>query len=125
MVWANLAMCPRKKHVTLHPLQTVGLAAGRWCPYGVGGDQPMDQRFEEAGQLVFDFAPLVRDIEISVPGPRMRVASDQPDALIAATLCENSDRRQCPAHHLWCAQSHPSQQPVKAGSRSSPAFRST
>ena len=80
---------PAQETLILHPLQTVGLAAGRWCPYGVGGDQPMDQRFEEAGQLVFDSAPLARDIEIfGFPNLALRVASDRPDALIAATLCE-------------------------------------
>jgi hypothetical protein len=80
---------PAQDTLTLHPLQTVGLAAGRWCPYGISGDQPMDQRFEEAGQLVFDSAPLARDIEIfGFPSLALRVAADRPDALIAATLCE-------------------------------------
>ena len=80
---------PAQKTLTLHPLQTVGLAAGRWCPYGVSGDQPMDQRFEEAGQLVFDSAPLARDVEIfGFPSLALRIASDRPDGLVAATLCE-------------------------------------
>ena len=80
---------PAQETVTLHPLQTVGLAAGRWCPYGLSGDQPMDQRFEEAGQLIFDSAPLVHDIEIfGFPSLALQVVSDRPDALIAATLCE-------------------------------------
>ncbi|MGH6874372.1 MAG: CocE/NonD family hydrolase, partial [Aestuariivirgaceae bacterium] len=80
---------PAQGKLVLHPLQTVGLAAGRWCPYGVTGDQPMDQRFEEGGQLVFDSEPLERDVEIfGFPCLALQVVADRPDALIAATLCE-------------------------------------
>jgi hypothetical protein len=80
---------PAQETLILHPLQTVGLAAGRWCPYGISGDQPMDQRFEECGQLIFDSEPLACDIEIfGFPCLALQVVSDRPDALIAATLCE-------------------------------------
>jgi putative CocE/NonD family hydrolase len=80
---------PAQETLILHPLQTVGLAAGRWCPYGISGDQPMDQRFEEGGQLIFDSEPLAHDIEIfGFPSLALQVVSDRPDALIAATLCE-------------------------------------
>jgi putative CocE/NonD family hydrolase len=80
---------PVQAKLTLHPLQTVGLAAGRWCPYGVTPDQPMDQRFEEGGQLVFDSERLENDVEIlGFPSLALQLVSDQPDALIAATLCE-------------------------------------
>jgi hypothetical protein len=73
----------------LHPRQTVGLAAGRWCPYGVTPDQPQDQRLEEGGQLLFDSQPLERDIEIlGFPMLDLKLSADQPQALIAATLCE-------------------------------------
>ncbi len=45
----------------------VGIAAGEWCPYGLGGvgdDLPMDQRLDDAGSLVFDGAPLAEALEI-------------------------------------------------------------
>jgi hypothetical protein len=73
----------------IHPWQTVGLAAGRWCPYGAASDQPRDQREEAGGQLLFDSGLLEEDIEIAgFPTLHLTVASDQPQALIAATLCE-------------------------------------
>jgi putative CocE/NonD family hydrolase len=80
---------PSQGTVTLHPWQTVGLAAGKWCSYGVIPDQPMDQRVEEGGQLLFDSEPLNRDLEIfGFPVLDLKVTADQPDALIVATLCE-------------------------------------
>jgi uncharacterized protein len=75
--------------VPVDPWQTVGLAAGRWCPYGMTPDQPRDQREEAGGQLVFDSEPLQEDIEIAgFPALELTVASREPQALIAATLCE-------------------------------------
>jgi putative CocE/NonD family hydrolase len=74
---------------TIHPWQTVGLAAGRWCPYGLTPDQPRDQRAEESGQLVFDSAPLSSDMEVlGFPTLDLELSSDQTNALLAATLCE-------------------------------------
>jgi putative CocE/NonD family hydrolase len=80
---------PSMTSLMLRPWQTVGLAAGRWCPYGVTPDQAKDQREEEGGQLVFDSEPLTEDVEIfGFPVLELRIASDRPNALIAATLCE-------------------------------------
>jgi putative CocE/NonD family hydrolase len=74
---------------TVHPLQTVGLAAGKWCSYGIIPDQPRDQRVEEGGQLLFDSEALDGDVEIfGFPIVDLVVSSDQPDALVAVTLCE-------------------------------------
>jgi len=75
--------------VEIHPWQTVGLAAGRWCPYGAIPDQPRDQREEEGGQVLFDSEPLSADVEIAgFPKLDLGLASDRPNALVAATLCE-------------------------------------
>ncbi|MBL8893198.1 MAG: CocE/NonD family hydrolase, partial [Rhizobiales bacterium] len=69
--------------------QTTGVAAGKWCPYGMFPDQPLDQRHEEGGQLIFDSAPLKDDIEIlGAPSVELAVSVDKPDALLAVTLCE-------------------------------------
>ncbi len=69
--------------------QTTGIAAGKWCPYGMFPDQPLDQRREEGGQLVFDSAPLNDDVEfLGAPVVELSVSVDRPDALLAATLCE-------------------------------------
>lgn len=69
--------------------QTVGLAAGKWCPYGLIPDESLDQRQEAGGQLVFDTDPLSGDLEIlGAPVLTLALASDRPNALVAATLCE-------------------------------------
>jgi uncharacterized protein len=85
----NVGDRPSQATATLHPWQTVGLAAGKWCSYGIIPDQPRDQRAEEGGQLLFDSEPLDSDLEIfGFPVLDLRITSDQPNALIAATLCE-------------------------------------
>ncbi|MGY9049885.1 MAG: CocE/NonD family hydrolase, partial [Rhodobacterales bacterium] len=43
----------------------VGGQAGKWCSYAHPGDQPGDQRREDAGSLVFDTAPLKADMNIA------------------------------------------------------------
>jgi putative CocE/NonD family hydrolase len=80
---------PQTEAVQIHPWQTVGLAAGRWCPYGAIPDLPRDQREEEGGQVLFDSRPLVEDLEIAgFPRLDLTLSSDRPNAIIAATLCE-------------------------------------
>jgi uncharacterized protein len=74
---------------TISSPQTTGLAAGKWCPYGVWADQPLDQRQEMGGQLVFDSAPLDEALDVlGAPVLSLEVSSDKPNALIVATLCE-------------------------------------
>ena len=69
--------------------QTVGMAAGKWCPYGLDPDQPGDQRAEAGGSLVFDSAPLKRPLEFAgAPILHLDVAADKPSAQVAVTLCE-------------------------------------
>ncbi|MBI3674840.1 MAG: CocE/NonD family hydrolase [Rhizobiales bacterium] len=75
--------------LTVASPQTTGLAAGKWCPYGVWADQPLDQRQEMAGQLVFDSDVLMEDFEVlGAPLASLTVASDRPNAMIAVTLSE-------------------------------------
>jgi hypothetical protein len=67
----------------------VGVAAGKWCPYGLDPDQPGDQRIEAGGSLVFDSKPLRRALEIAgAPVLHLDVAADRPAALVAVTLSE-------------------------------------
>jgi len=69
--------------------QTVGLAAGKWCAYGLVPDQPGDQRQEAGGSLVFDSPVLEEDVDLlGFPELELEVASDRPDALVAVTLSE-------------------------------------
>ncbi len=69
--------------------QTVGLAAGKWCPYGLEADEPGDQREEAGGSLVFDTAPMAHAVDLlGAPVLHLDVAADRPNAFIAATLSE-------------------------------------
>ena len=78
-----------KDVLTISSPQTTGLAAGKWCPYGTWADQPLDQRQEMAGQLVFDSGPLDAAFDVlGAPILSLDVASDKANALIVATLCE-------------------------------------
>ena len=69
--------------------ETVGVAAGDWCSFGVDGDRPTDQREDDAGSLVFDSEPLDAPIEIlGAPAVVLDVAADRPRALVAVRLNE-------------------------------------
>jgi len=75
--------------LTISSPQTTGLAGGKWCPYGVWADQPLDQRQEMGGQLIFDSGPLDAALDVlGAPILSLDVASDKPNAFIVATLCE-------------------------------------
>lgn len=75
--------------VSVSSPQMTGMAAGKWCAYGLWADQPLDQRREMGGQVVFDTAPLDADADVlGTPELTLAIASDRPNALLAATLCE-------------------------------------
>jgi hypothetical protein len=75
--------------LTIASPQTVGLAAGKWSPYGLDADQAGDQREEAGGSLVFDTDALDEPLEIlGAPVLHLDVASDRPNAFVAATLSE-------------------------------------
>ena len=70
--------------------ETVGVAAGNWCPYGLGGsspDLPLDQREDDAVSLVFDGEPLKERFEIlGAPEVVLDVAVDRPQAMVVVRL---------------------------------------
>ena len=69
--------------------QTVGLAAGSWCPYGKPGDLALDQRLEEGGSLCFETGPLDEPLEIAgAPMLELTFTSDRPVALAAVRLSD-------------------------------------
>jgi putative CocE/NonD family hydrolase len=67
----------------------VGMAGGKWCSYAHPGDQPSDQRRDDAGSLVFETAPLDADLHI-VGDARLRLTCrvDRPVAQLAARLVD-------------------------------------
>ncbi|MFO1056917.1 MAG: CocE/NonD family hydrolase [Dongiaceae bacterium] len=69
--------------------QTTGLAAGDWCPYGVGGELPVDQRPDDGRSLVFDGTALAEPLEmLGAPVLTLELESDRPNALLCARLCD-------------------------------------
>ncbi len=70
-------------------MQAAGLLSGVWSAFGRPGDLPPDQRQEDGMSLCFDSEPLAEDMELlGVPTVTVKLASDQPDVLIAARLCD-------------------------------------
>jgi hypothetical protein len=70
--------------------QTVGTAAGEWCPYGTGGigpEFPGDQRLDDACSLTFDSRPLTERVEImGAPVVELDLSVDRPVAFVAVRL---------------------------------------
>jgi putative CocE/NonD family hydrolase len=75
--------------MTLRGLQTTGLGAGSWCPYGEPADMPEDQRADEGTSLSFTSAPLSERIEIlGYPEVVLALASDRAQALVSVRLAD-------------------------------------
>ena len=75
--------------LSLRSPETVGLHAGRWCPYGLMPDLPLDQRLDDGGSLTFDTDPLAERLEIlGAPVADLELAVDRPVALVAARLSD-------------------------------------
>lgn len=93
---STLAETPgSEQSVSLHPIQTVGVMSGKWCPSGAGAaddlntELPFDQRLDDARSLSFDSAPLAESFEIlGACGVSLEVAADKPVAFIAVRLNE-------------------------------------
>ncbi|MEO3434090.1 CocE/NonD family hydrolase [Inquilinus sp. CAU 1745] len=67
----------------------VGLAGGKWCSYARPGDQPVDQRRDDAGSLVFETAPLGTPLHVvGDPVVELRFSVDRPVAQVAARLVD-------------------------------------
>ncbi len=73
----------------IHSAQTTGLEAGYQCSYGLGPDLSDDQCSDDAQSLCFDTAPLTEAMELLGEADlELDVRSDQPQALLAARLCD-------------------------------------
>lgn len=77
--------------VSVPSMQTHGLYAGVWCPFGQAGDLASDQRFENGLSVCFTSEPLEVSQEIlGFPEVTVELASDRPNALLAVRLCDVS-----------------------------------
>ncbi len=75
--------------LSLRSPETVGLYAGRWCPYGLTPDLSLDQRLEDGGALTFDTEPLPERLEIlGAPVAELELTVDRPVALVAARVSD-------------------------------------
>ncbi|MCB9150132.1 MAG: CocE/NonD family hydrolase [Caldilineaceae bacterium] len=71
------------------PVQTHGLYAGVWCPFGSEGDLASDQRVEDGLSLCFTTEPLrERSDYLGFPDVTLTLSADRPDALVAVRLCD-------------------------------------
>ncbi len=69
--------------------QTVGLYAGKWLVFGPYPEGPGNQQADGDGSLVFDTEPQKHALQLlGAPLVHLCLASDKPDALVAATLSE-------------------------------------
>ncbi|MET0599809.1 MAG: CocE/NonD family hydrolase [Mesorhizobium sp.] len=100
--WPPAARTPLAFHLTQHGLAdragaaatftvasslATGVTYGEWCPYGMPGELPADQRPDDGRSVVFDSPPLAERLEIlGAPRLTLQLASDRPDAMIAARL---------------------------------------
>ena len=77
---------------TISSPQTVGLAGGEYMPwfaFGPGDELAGDQQPEDAGSILFDTEPLLETFSIlGNPKLLLEVSSDQPQALVAARICD-------------------------------------
>jgi uncharacterized protein len=67
----------------------VGAHGGKWCSYAHPGDQPGDQRHDDAGSLTFETAPLAAGLEIAGdPWLDLAFEVDRPVAQVAVRLSD-------------------------------------
>ena len=78
--------------VTFQSAQTTGSEGGCWISWSCDTDSPGDQRPDDARSRVFDSPPLGERLEILGQARAvLDVACDQPEALVAARLCDVDD----------------------------------
>ncbi len=71
------------------PHQTLGTAKREWLPFNMKIDLPGEQSHDDSLALVFDSAPLDRDMEMLGLGEvRLRIAADRPVAKVVVRINE-------------------------------------
>jgi uncharacterized protein len=73
----------------IHSPLTTGLKSGDWCSFGMGPDQPVDQRSDDGQSLCFDTGHLENDVEvIGAPTVQLNLSTDCKKAHIITRLCD-------------------------------------
>ncbi len=105
--WPSPRLSPRRYHLNAAGLgaaagprtiltrisgQTVGIAGGTWCPYGLGGkssDLAIDQGEDDGRSIAFDSAPIESPLAIlGAPEAALTVVVDRPLAFLAVRLMD-------------------------------------
>lgn len=86
----SLADAPGKSgEVIVASSLSTGITFGEWCPYGLAGELPADQRPDDGRSVCFDTEPLAERTEIfGAPVVMLELSSDKPSAMIAARLAD-------------------------------------
>ena len=81
---------PKESHPIVCPsVQSHGLYAGVWCPFGSLGDLASDQQVEDGLSRCFTAAPVTeRTHYLGFPEVTLTLSADQPLALVAIRLCD-------------------------------------
>mgnify|MGYP003897527537 FL=1 len=75
--------------LTICSPQTVGIGCGEWMGAGCPGEMPADQRLDDGGSLVFDSAPLDRELDLlGFPVLELEFSVDRPVAQVCARLSD-------------------------------------
>ena len=75
--------------IAIRTPQFLGTASGSWCGFGANADAPCDQRADDGMAVCFETEPLAERLEIlGAPVLTLEVASDRPNALLCARLCD-------------------------------------
>jgi len=75
--------------VAFSGIQTAGMDAGSWCPYGEIADWPGDQRAMDGMSETFTSQPLERDVDVlGFPQVDLRLSCDRPLGMVSVRLCE-------------------------------------
>jgi putative CocE/NonD family hydrolase len=81
----------REEKLDLRGSAAAGMHSGRWCPFGLAGDTPPDQRQEDGLCLTCDSPPVDEPLEfLGFPVVTVKVSADRPQALLAVRLCDVS-----------------------------------
>jgi hypothetical protein len=76
-----------ERAITIATPQSVGSTSGAWCPYGMPGDLPTDQRSDDGMAVLFETPPLTERIELlGAPVLTAEVSADQTNAFLVARL---------------------------------------
>jgi putative CocE/NonD family hydrolase len=78
---------PTGAQIPIASPQTIGMGSGAWCPYGMPGDLPTDQRIDDGQAVVFETEPFAERMELlGAPMLAADVSADRPNALLVARL---------------------------------------